>query len=54
MAMYIALRIEAGKMNYNTIFKFKLYQQFKEDVDSILAADGYTVGADGTVTRNEQ
>lgn len=47
MAMYIALRLEAGKMNYNSIFRIKLYAQFKDDVDSILTADGYAVGEDG-------
>lgn len=53
MALYITLRIESGKMNYNEIFKFKLYQRFQEDVDAMLAADGYTVNADGTVTKGD-
>lgn len=47
MAAYIAMRVEMGKMNYNRVFKYKLYQQFKEKVDAILAADGYVVGEDG-------
>lgn len=51
MAGYIAMRLEEGKMNYNTIFKIERYKQFKNDVDAILAADGYKVNADGTVTK---
>lgn len=53
MAMYIALRVEAGKVNYNTIFGFRLYKQFQDDVDAILAADGYIVNDDGTVKKAE-
>ena len=48
MAAYFAMRLEKGKLNYNTIVQ--KYPQFKEDIDLILTADGYTVNADGTVT----
>jgi len=51
MAGYIAMRLEAGKMNYNTIFAISRYKQLKDDVDEILALDGYKVNADGTVTK---
>ena len=47
MEAYIAMRVEMGKMNYNKIFSFTMYQRFQSDVDAILAADGYTVGDDG-------
>lgn len=48
MAAYFALRLEKGKMNYNTVVA--KYPQYKEDIDLILTADGYTVNDDGTVT----
>ena len=47
MAMYIALRVEGRKMNYNKIFSLRLYKQFQDDVDAILASDGYEVDDDG-------
>lgn len=53
MAGYIAMRLEAGRMNYNTIFAITKYKQFQDDVDFILAADGYKVRADGTVVKVE-
>ena len=52
MAVYLALRMEAGKLNYNTAFARASLQTFKSDVDTILAADGYTVNQDGTVTKD--
>ena len=51
MAVYLAMRMEMGKMNYNTVFAIERYKVFKDDVDAILAADGYTVNSDGTVTK---
>lgn len=39
------------KMNYNTVVA--KYPQYKEDIDLILTADGYTVNDDGTVTLTE-
>lgn len=53
MAGYIAMRLEEGKVNYNTIFNTERLKKFKDDVDSILAIDGYKVNADGTVTKKE-
>lgn len=51
MAGYLALRIEKGRLNYNTVVNHPLYGQFKEEIDLILAADGYIVNEDGTVTQ---
>lgn len=49
MAGYLASRIEKGKLNYNAVVA--KYPEFKEDIDLILASDGYTVNPDGTVTK---
>ena len=51
MAAYFAMRLEKGKLNYNTVVQ--KYPQFKEDIDLILLADGYTVNDDGTVTKEQ-
>ncbi len=48
MAAYFAMRLEKGKLNYNTVVK--KYPQFKDDIDVILTADGYVVAEDGTVS----
>ena len=48
MGAYFALRLEKGKLNYNTVVQ--KYPQFKEDIDLILLAVGYVVNEDGTVT----
>ena len=49
MAAYFAMRLEKGKLNYNTVVQ--KYPRFREDIDLILLADGYTVNDDGTVTK---
>lgn len=51
MAAYFAMRLEMGKLNYNTVVA--KYPQFKEGIDLILTADGYVVNDDGTVTLAE-
>ncbi len=51
MAVYFAMRLEKGKLNYNTVVQ--KYPQFKDDIDLILLADGYQVNEDGTVTAKE-
>lgn len=51
MAMYLAMRIEKGKLNYNEIMSKRICAPYKEDVDAILALDGYRVNEDGTVTK---
>jgi len=38
MAVYLAMRIEAGKLDYAAVIT--KYPQFKEDIDLILVADG--------------
>ncbi len=40
MAAYLAMRIEAGKLDYKTVFSMAVYKQFQADVDAILIADG--------------
>jgi len=49
MAAYFAMRLEKGKLNYNTVVA--KYPQFQEDIDLILTVDGYQVNADGTVVK---
>lgn len=49
MAKYLALRLEKGKLDYNeTVTK---YPQFKDEVLSILDADGYKVTKKGEVVK---
>ena len=43
MAMFIAARLIEGRVKgftYQNIFRFRMYQQYKEDVDAILIAEG--------------
>lgn len=39
MALYLAMRIEQGKLDYLAVVT--KYPQFKSDIDGILIADGY-------------
>jgi len=39
MALYLAMRIEVGKLDYAAVVA--KYPQFKSDIDEILVADGY-------------
>ena len=39
MAAYLAMRIEQGKLDYASVVA--KYHQFKNDIDSILVADGF-------------
>lgn len=50
MAAYFAIRLEKGKLNYNTVVT--KYPECKDDLDIILAADGYVVNPDGAVTKS--
>jgi hypothetical protein len=50
MAVYLAWQIEKGKLDYKQVFAKKFFQTWKEQVDTILTADGYTIGDDGTLT----
>lgn len=40
MAAYLAMRIEAGKLDYKSVFSQTRFSQYKDDVDLILVADG--------------
>ena len=40
MAAYLAMRIEAGKLEYKAVFSQTRFSQYKDDVDVILVADG--------------
>ena len=51
MAAYFAMRIESGKLNYNTVTE--KYPEYKQDIDFILTADGYIVNEDGTVEKQQ-
>lgn len=41
MALYLADRIEKGKLDYLAVFSIPRYTPLKEDVDAMLTADGY-------------
>jgi hypothetical protein len=41
LAAYLAMRIEAGKLDYVAVFSIAAYKQFQEDVNAILVADGH-------------
>lgn len=41
MAMFIAMRIIDGAIDYDTIFGFKIYQRYRPEVDKILIERGH-------------
>ena len=50
MVYYLTWQIERGKnggLNYTAVFTKKFFAPYKEQVDTMLAADGYSVGDDG-------
>ena len=49
MVKYFIMRLEDGKINYNRVVE--KYPQYKDEIDSILSADGYVVDKDGTVVK---
>ena len=51
MVAYFAYRIEKGRVKYNTVIK--RYPHVKEELDLILASDGYIILEDGTVIKSE-
>lgn len=54
MVLYICMQVEARRMNYNTFFKIPRYAKaFKDDVDAMLAADGYEIGSDGYAVKKD-
>lgn len=40
MSMFIAQKIIDGRFKYSKIFRFKIYQGYKEEVNAILIAEG--------------
>ncbi len=40
MAMFIAQKIIDGRFKYKKIFRFKIYQRYREEVEAILEAEG--------------
>lgn len=50
MVYYLTWQIERGEnggLNYTAVFAKKFFAPYKEQVDTMLTADGYTVGDDG-------
>lgn len=50
MVYYLTWQIERGKnggLNYKAVFAKKFFAPYKEQVDTMLTADGYTIGDDG-------
>lgn len=45
MSAYLAMRIEEQELNYNAVKK--RFPKYIEDIDTILAADGYEVTDNG-------
>lgn len=41
VAAYLTMRIEDGKLKYSAVIK--RYAKYKDDIDFILAADGYKI-----------
>jgi hypothetical protein len=41
MAVYFAMRMEIGKLDYLAVFTKQAYKPFQEDTDLILIADGF-------------
>jgi hypothetical protein len=41
MALYLADRIEKGKLDYLAVFKISRYTPLKDDVDAMLTVDGF-------------
>lgn len=49
MIEYFIMRLEDGKINYNIVAE--KYPQYKDEIDLILASDGYKVNKNGTVIK---
>lgn len=41
MALYLAQRIEQGKLDYLAVFSIPRYLPLKDDVDAMLIVDGF-------------
>lgn len=49
MAKYLVIRIEAGALTYADVIAKK--PALKEEIDTLLEADGYTISTDGTICK---
>lgn len=52
MAPYLAMRIEMGKLDYNRVVK--KFPKYKDDIDTILAADGYDIDENGKCVKYDK
>ena len=50
MAKWLAGRIELGKLNYNDVVT--KYKEFRNDIDTQLNNDNYSINTDVIVTKN--
>ena len=41
MAGYFARKIMEGSQSYSAVFSINIYQKYQEEVDAILAAEGF-------------
>ena len=54
MVYYLTWQIERGKnggLNYTAVFAKKFFASYKEQVDTMLTADDYTVGDNGRAVK---
>ena len=54
MVAYLTMRLEKKKMNYNAVFSKRIYLVYKDEVDALLAVDGYEVDSDGWCYKVEE
>ena len=52
MAPYLAMRIEMRKLDYNRVVK--KFPKYKDDIDTILAADGYEIDENGKCVKYDE
>lgn len=52
MAPYLSMRIEMGKLDYNRVVK--KFPKYKDDIDTILAADGYEIDENGKCVKYDK
>jgi hypothetical protein len=52
MAPYLAMRIEMGKLDYNRVVK--KFPKYKDDIDTILAVDGYEIDENGKCVKYDK
>jgi len=52
MGAYLALRIQKGKLDYDTVIT--KFPQYQDEVNEILRSNGFVIGEDGAVVKNEE